>query len=155
MRAIAAVGAIFVAGWAAFAQQPVQITGQQTMTPKAAPSAQAQPIPDWKSSQSAPVGPIPNWNSPAASATPIPSWRESATARTSTSVITLVRACVIVKDDGKRYSFIEGSLPGVAKMPKEFSDKDIHRVIEAGVRVEILGAHYIASDLAAARASCK
>ncbi len=102
---------------------------------------------------------IPNWNvAQGAGPEPIPGWREPSETSVNGKTImkfAAIRACVIVKQDGKRYQYIEGIIPGGANPPKSFSDADIRKIVQAGATVKILSRGYSETELEAERNACR
>jgi hypothetical protein len=102
---------------------------------------------------------IPNWNvAQSAGPEPIPGWREPPETSVNGKTImkfAAIRACVIVKQDGKSYQYVEGILPGGAKPTKSFSDADIRKIVQAGATVKILGRGYGEAELEAERNACR
>jgi hypothetical protein len=133
------------------AESPVQQNAhpQSIPIPNQSPDAHAQTVPNWDLAQEAHAQPIPNWR-----AVP-PVQTDTATVGTLTSSVVTVRPCVIVKQDGKRYQYVEGFRPSFVKLPKELSGRDIRKIVVAGGTVKILGNGYTESDLEAERMACR
>lgn len=121
---------------------------------------QPENIPNWDASQKTQVTPIPNWN-PAqdAPAHPIPNWMqpEPISTTTSSSVLTMTapsRVCAIVKEDGRAYDYIEGTLPKGMKPQDKLSAKSIRKILKSGESVKILGSTYSREEFQRAKLGC-
>jgi len=73
------------------------------------------------------------------------------------SVIQTVQTgfCVIVKQNAKRYDYVEGTVPGRISQPESFSDRDIRKIVQSGGAVHILGRGYSEGALRAALNACQ
>jgi len=166
MRYALVLGAFLALGIPACAQQARQTPqSQQTVVPPPPlllpPNpddwhAYAGPIPSNPSQWHLYLGPIPSnpseWH---VHAEPIPSWSDTHEFELGWHAYALQpQPCAIFQRAGKKYRYLDGTLPQGVKRKRRFSDRDLQRIKKKGGNIRIANPGSTKSEMEGALDAC-
>ncbi len=126
----------------------VPLSGQQTEQ-----RTHPEPIPNW-SGDAPQIVPLPNPLPGAVQGRPIPNWRSAPESEIVFSLGPGQRTCAIFRADGKKYRWVEGSVPSDIPSKKQFTNDDLQKIIGRSGLIRILKPGYAKGDLDAERQAC-